>query len=53
MLVFTTRNGEVKKGLLVHQYTAFEGEVRYILRTSDGREYRCVKRDGELVELVC
>lgn len=50
---FTTKNGEVLEGKLVHQYGAFEGGMRYIFRTENGREYRCIKdTDGNFVEYV-
>lgn len=49
---FTTKNGVQKEGYLVHQYSAFEGGMRYIFRTDSG-EYRCVKdADGNYVEYV-
>lgn len=51
MITFTTRTGEVKTGKLVHQYSAFEGGMRYII-SSDGREYRCIKEGDEYKELV-
>lgn len=52
LIAFTTKNGEQLTGELVHQYSAFEGGMRYIL-TNHGKEYRCVKdKDGKFVELV-
>lgn len=51
-LQFTTRNGEKMDGVIVHQYYAFEGGMRYIFRTDNG-EYRCVRdEDGNFVEFV-
>jgi len=48
---FTTRYGVEKEGQLVRQYSAYEGGMRYIFRTTDG-EYRCIKKDGKFVEYV-
>lgn len=48
----TTKNGVTIEGTLVRQYRAFEGGMRYIVRTSNG-EYRCVKDSyGNYVEYV-
>ena len=54
MVEFTTKDGDVKYGHIVHQYPAFEGGMRYVLSESaDGKNYRCVKdNDGKFVELV-
>lgn len=50
--LITLRNGVVIEGYLVRQYRAFEGDMRYIFRTSNG-EYRCVKDiDGNYREYV-
>jgi len=52
MVDFTTTKGEVLTGNLVREYQAFEGGIRYIIRTSQG-EYRCVKdATGKLIEYV-
>lgn len=58
-MIFKTRDGEVKEGILVRQYGilvrqygAFEGGVRYIISVN-GKDYCCVKdADGNMVELV-
>ena len=51
-MLFVTREGNVYDGILIHQYMAFEGGTRYIIR-HDGKEYRCVKDDkGNIVEFV-
>ena len=52
MIEFITRDGEVLQGELVHSYGAFEGGMRYIFQTADGKEYRCVKDDDKYVEYV-
>ena len=50
---FTDRNGNVRKGLIVKEYGAFEGGMRYVIRDAETkREYRCVRKHGEFVELV-
>lgn len=52
MVEFTTKNGEVLTGKIVHSYGAFEGGMRFII-LSNGREYRCVKdSNGNFVEYV-
>ena len=52
MFKFTTKNGEVLQGKLVHQYGAYEGGMRYIF-SANGKEYRCVKLiTGEFVEYI-
>ena len=52
MVTFKTRHGVQKTGYLVRQYSAFEGGMRYIIRT-DNDEYRCVRdEDGNFVEFV-
>lgn len=48
---FKTRDGVQMEGYLIRQYRAFEGDMRYIIQTDNG-EYRCIKQDGELIELV-
>lgn len=51
---FITADGERLVGTIVHYYSAFEGGMRYIFRTADGKNYRCVAReDGEFVEYKC
>ena len=50
---FTTANGEKLEGVIVHQYPAFEGGMRYVLATGNGAQYRCIKdENGNLIELV-
>lgn len=39
---FLTKNGEEKTGKIIRVYPAFEGGMRVILETSDGKQYRCV-----------
>ncbi len=47
---FTTKDGGHKEGSLIRQYTAFEGGMRYIIKSGND-EYRCIKQDsGQLVE---
>ena len=45
MVTFTTRNGEVLTGKLVHQYNAFEGGRRYVVAVN-GKEYRCIRDEA-------
>lgn len=46
------KSGELIAGMLVRQYYAFEGGIRYIFRTDRG-EYRCVKDEkGNYKEYV-
>lgn len=53
MIDFIDRNGEYRKGTILRQYEAWEGDVRYIILDEiNNREYRCVKVDGEYRELV-
>ena len=52
MTEFTTKNGEVLQGKLVHQYGAFEGGMRYIFELQNGKQYRCIKVDGKYIEYV-
>lgn len=48
----TTREGVTIGGTLEREYRAFEGGMRYIVRTSSG-EYRCVKDSyGNYIEYV-
>lgn len=52
-VIFTDRNGVARKGRIVREYMAFEGSMRYIIQDgTNEREYRCVKVNGEYVELV-
>ena len=52
MVRFTTSSGEVKYGVIIRVYQAFEGGTRYIVKTDSG-EYRCVKDDsGRYAEYV-
>lgn len=52
-IAFKDRDNKKREGHIVHQYTAFEGGMRYVLvDDSTGHEYRCVKKNGEFVELV-
>lgn len=49
---FTTSNGEILTGKLVHSYSALEGGMRYIFEV-DGKEYRCIQdENGNYIELV-
>lgn len=50
---FTDRNGEKRYGVIVREYCAFEGGVRYIIQDeTNGRDYRCVRKNGTFVELT-
>lgn len=52
-VMFKDRNGEGRYGEIVREYEAFEGGMRYIIRDeTNGREYRCIKKNGKFVELV-
>lgn len=52
-VTFTDRNGVERKGKLLREYRAFEGDIRYSIEDiGNGRDYRCVKKDGKFVELV-
>ena len=48
---FITRDGEYLTGILMDKYVAVEGDMRYII-TCKGRDYRCVEKDGKIVEYV-
>ena len=51
--LITLKNGVVVEAVCIRQYGAFEGGMRYIFRTDDNREFRCVKdADGKYVEYV-
>lgn len=53
VVLFTDRRGEKRAGRVVREYGAFEGGIRYIIvDETNGREYRCVNVNDELVELV-
>lgn len=54
IITFTAKDGTQITGELIRQYLAFEGSMRYIIRSnSSGKEYRCVKDDeGKFIELV-
>ena len=52
MREFTDRNGNVLTGTVIYQYSAFEGGHRLIIQNADGKQYRCVWKDGKLTELV-
>ena len=49
---FTNRDGIRLVGRIIREYSAFEGGMRYIFETADGRQYRCIKVDGQYVEYV-
>ena len=50
---FKDRNGEGRYGQIVREYGAYEGGIRYIIQDeTNGREYRCVKKRQQFVELV-
>ncbi len=52
-VMFKDRNGEGRYGRIVREYSAFEGGIRYIIQDeTNGREYRCVRKNGEYKELV-
>lgn len=52
-VMFTDKNGEGRYGRIVRSYGAYEGGVRYIIQDeTNGRDYRCVKKNGKFVELV-
>lgn len=52
-VMFTDKNGEGRYGRIVHSYGAFEGGIRYVIQDeTNGRDYRCVKKNGKFVELV-
>lgn len=52
MVKFTTRNGEVLSGVVIRQYSAFEGGMRYIISVN-GKNYRCIKdNNGNFIEYV-
>lgn len=52
-VAFKDRNGEYHYGCIIREYRAFEGEIRYIIVDETNRhDYRCVKKNGEFVELV-
>ena len=51
--MFKDRNGEGRYGQIVRSYGAYEGGVRYIIQDeTNGRDYRCVRKNGTYVELV-
>lgn len=54
LITFTAKDGAQITGELIRQYLAFEGSMRYIVRSnSSGKEYRCVKDDeGKFYELT-
>lgn len=53
MIDFKDKSGEWRKGKVIREYRAFEGDMRYIVIDEiTGRDYRCVKKNGEYVELV-
>lgn len=50
---FADRNNEGRYGQIVREYGAFEGGTRYIIvDETNGREYRCIKKNGKFVEYV-
>ena len=52
-VMFKDRAGEGRYGRVVREYGAFEGGVRYIIQDeTNGRDYRCVRKNGEYKELV-
>lgn len=52
-VMFTDRNGIERKGKLLREYESFEGEIRYSIEDINTlRDYRCVEKNGKLVELV-
>lgn len=52
-VAFTDKRGEGRYGRIVREYGAFEGGIRYIIQDeTNGRDYRCVKKNGNYVELV-
>lgn len=52
-VIFTDRNGIERKGKLLREYRAFEGDIRYSIEDINTlKDYRCIKKDGKFVELV-
>ena len=50
---FTDKNDEKRIGQIVHEYGAFEGGIRYVIRDeTNGRDYRCVRKNNDYKELV-
>lgn len=49
---FITKDGKVLEGQIIHRYPAFEGGMRYIFKTDDGKEYRCILVDFKFKEYV-
>ena len=53
VVMFKDRNNEGRYGMIVREYGAFEGGIRYIIQDeTNGRDYRCVKKSQKFVELV-
>ena len=53
MVQFTDRAGEKRQGEIVREYRSFEGDMRYIIVDEiNGRDYRCVKKNGKYEEYV-
>ena len=52
-VMFKDRNGEGRYGRIIRSYGAYEGGIRYIIQDeTNGRDYRCIKKNGEYRELV-
>lgn len=51
-VTFETRDGVKKRGNIIRIYSAFEGDLRYIIRSNNMSEYRCVCIDGKYKELT-
>ena len=52
-VMFKDRNGEGRYGRIVRSYGAYECGIRYIIQDeTNGRDYRCVKKNGKYKELV-
>lgn len=50
---FKDRSGERRYGKIMREYPAFEGGIRYIIQDeTNGRDYRCVRKNGNFVELT-
>lgn len=49
---FTDKNGKLLVGKVTYAYSAFEGDMRYVVLVGN-KEYRCIKdADGKFLEYV-
>lgn len=37
-----TKDNKIVEGVIIHKYKAFEGGMRYIIKTDDNKEIRCI-----------